>query len=252
MPHSTCLPAAPDLVSQPKVGVRLSVQKVISRATSTITVAAGSNGSLCLPLLASLYPAGPLPATALIITSYYLGGPIIDSWAVGKRATQLHKLPRTPLFQVEFYWSYIVPTRTATRKEKSDIFVRIGESYVQFTIKNRAGRSWKKFWSRSPSSIWSMWREALPVAASKLRRRHHSMMERDELLCHLMSPTNDNTSSDDRIWGRERERERDWKRAGRLLAFNVGRGRKINIFDCCYPDPPSLWPLSLRFSLGFD
>ena len=42
--------------------------------------------------------------------------------------------------------------------------------------------------------------------------------------------------------GDGKERERDWKRAGRLLAFNVGRGRKINIFDCCYPDPPSLYP----------
>ena len=55
---------------------------------------------------ASLPPsAGPLPATALIITSYYLGGPIIDSWAVGKRATQLQKLSRRPLFQVR--WNFI-------------------------------------------------------------------------------------------------------------------------------------------------
>ena len=49
--------------------------------------------------LVSLSPAGPLPATALIITSYYLGGPIIDSWAVGKRAAQLRKLSRRPFFR---------------------------------------------------------------------------------------------------------------------------------------------------------
>ena len=89
--------------NEPKVGVRLYAQKVISRATSTITAAAGSNGSV--PPGLSLSPAGPLPATALIITSYYLGGPIIDSWAVGKRATQLQKLSRRPLFQVR--WNFI-------------------------------------------------------------------------------------------------------------------------------------------------
>ena len=66
-----------------------------------------------------------------------------------------------------------------------------------------------------------MWREAL-------RGGHpRSMMERDEQLCHLMSPTNDNTSSDDR--GEEKEGAREGVKtsraspASRLLAFNVGR-----------------------------
>ena len=81
-----------------------------------------------------------------------------------------------------------------------------------------------------------MWREALRAAS--MLRRHHSMMERDELLCHLMSPTNDNTSSDDRGEERERERERETgnerereghhimrRGASRLLACNVGRAR---------------------------
>ena len=125
--------------NEPKVGVRLSVQKVISRATSTITATAGSNGSV------SLSPARPLPATALIITSYYLGGPIIDSWAVGKRAVLL--------FQVR--WNFIGALSTSQihgrgRKCLND------KDYLE-----------KEFWSRSPSSIWSMWRrEALFALAA--------------------------------------------------------------------------------------
>ena len=55
--------------NKPKVGVRLYTQKVISRATSTITATAGSNGSVSLSLPPTLRPDHypPQPLLLLVI-----------------------------------------------------------------------------------------------------------------------------------------------------------------------------------------